>query len=186
MRTIRFGMLAAVASLSCAVAGQAAEKIPAVGDEAKDFELPDVTDKPVKLSKLVEGGPVVLIVLRGYPGYQCPLCNEQAADFFNRAEKFREKKTRVLFVYPGPADHLKRYAEEFLAERKLPEGYYLVTDSDFKFTNDYGLRWKEPKETAYPSTFVIGTDRKVKYVHTSKRHDGRAKSEDVLKALEGK
>jgi peroxiredoxin len=185
MRTIRFGMLAAVA-LSCAVAGRAAEKIPAVGDVAKDFELPSVDGRPVKLSKLVEGGPVVLIVLRGHPGYQCPFCNEQAADFLNRAEKLQAKKAKVVFVYPGPADNVRKYAEEFLAERKLPEGYYLVTDSDFKFTNDYGLRWDEPKETAYPSTFVIGPDRKVKYVHTSKKHDGRAKSEDVLKALEGK
>lgn len=185
MRTIRFGMLAA-AALACAVAGRAAEKIPAVGDVAKDFELPTVQGSTVKLSKLVEGGPVVLIVLRGHPGYQCPFCNEQAADFLNRAEKLRAKKASVVFVYPGPADNVKKYAEEFLAERKLPEGYYLVTDSDFKFTNDYGLRWDEPKETAYPSTFVIGPDRKVKYVHTSKKHDGRAKSEDVLKALEGK
>lgn len=186
MRTIRFGMLAAAAALACAVAGLTADKIPAVGDEAKDFKLPTVEDRPVTLSKLIEGGPVVLIVLRGHPGYQCPFCDEQAADFLNRAAKFQDKKARVVFVYPGPADNLKRYAEEFLAERKLPEGYYLVTDSDFKFTTDYGLRWKEPKETAYPSTFVIGTDRKVKFVHTSKKHDGRAKSEDVLKALEGK
>lgn len=185
MRAIRFMMLAAATGLTCAVA-VAAEKIPAVGDEAKDFELPNVKDKPVKLSKLIEGGPVVLIVLRGYPGYQCPLCNEQAADFLNRADKFKDKNAKVVFVYPGPADNLKRYAAEFLAERMLPEGYHLLTDSDFKLTNSYGLRWNEPKETAYPSTFVIGTDRKVKFVHTSKKHDGRAKSEDVLKALEGK
>jgi peroxiredoxin len=178
-------MLAAAVALACAAAGPAAEKIPAVGDEAKDFELPDVKDKPVRLSKLVEGGPVVLIVLRGHPGYQCPFCNEQAADFLNRSQKFQAKKARVVFVYPGPADTLKRYAEEFLAERPLPDGYHLVIDADFKLTNSYGLRWDEPKETAYPSTFVIGKDRKVKYVHTSKKHDGRAKSDDVLKALEG-
>jgi peroxiredoxin len=128
----------------------------------------------------------VLIVLRGYPGYQCPLCNEQAADFLNRSDKFQEKKATVVFVYPGPADNLKRYAEEFLAERKLPDHYLLVTDSDFKFTNDYGLRWDAPKETAYPSTFVIGTDRKVKFVHTSRKHDGRAGSAEVLKAMESK
>src|SRR5687768_4490411 len=119
MRSIRFGMLAAVAALTCAVVGLAAEKIPAVGDEAKDFKLPTVEDRPVTLSKLIEGGPVVLIVLRGHPGYQCPFCNEQAADFLNRAAKLQEKKAQVVFVYPGPADNLKRYAEEFLAERKL-------------------------------------------------------------------
>jgi peroxiredoxin len=186
MRTVRFGLLSAAVILACAAAGPAAEKIPAVGDTAKEFELPSVDDKPVKLSKLVEGGPVVLIVLRGYPGYQCPLCNGQVVDFLNRADKFRAKHAKVVFVYPGPANNLKRYAREFLAERKLPEGYYLLTDSDYKFTNAYGLRWNEPKETAYPSTFLIGKDRKVKFAQTSKTHDGRAESEDVLKVLNGK
>ena len=184
MRTIRYGVLAA--ALACCPGVAAAEKFPAVGDEAKDFELPAVDGKKVKLSKLTEGGPVVLIVLRGHPGYHCPFCNEQAADFLNRAAKFKERKASVVFVYPGPERNVKRYAEEFLAERKLPEGYHLVTDSEFKFTNLYGLRWDEPKETAYPSTFVVGTDRKVKFAHTSKKHDGRAKSDDVLKALEEK
>jgi peroxiredoxin Q/BCP len=164
----------------------AAEKIPVVGEEAKDFELATVDGQKLKLTKLVEDGPVVVIVLRGYPGYHCPLCNEQAADFLNRAPRFKEKGAQVVFVYPGPAVNLKKYAQEFLAERRLPQGYYLAIDEDFKLTNQYGIRWDAPKETAFPSTFVIGTDKKVKFVHTSKKHDGRAKSEEVLEALGAK
>jgi len=46
---------------------------PKVGDIASDFELSDLNDKSIKLSSLSEKGSLVLVVLRGYPGYQCPL-----------------------------------------------------------------------------------------------------------------
>src|SRR5262249_910405 len=41
---------------------------PSVGDQAPDFELSSIDDKTAKLSSLTEEGPVVLVVLRGYPG----------------------------------------------------------------------------------------------------------------------
>ena len=48
---------------------------PTVGDKAPDFALSTVEGKSVRLSEVISKGPVVLLVLRGYPGYQCPFCN---------------------------------------------------------------------------------------------------------------
>ncbi len=48
---------------------EGAENAPAVGAEAKDFELIALGGETVKLSKQTDAGPVVLVVLRGYPGY---------------------------------------------------------------------------------------------------------------------
>ena len=67
-------MLTAVSAVCCAAAPPAG---PKVGDEAKDFELVALGGEKVKLSTLTAKGPVVLVVLRGYPGYQCPLCTRQ-------------------------------------------------------------------------------------------------------------
>src|ERR1700689_4657791 len=128
---------------------------PLVGEKAPDFVLSTPEGKSVRFSELVSKGPVVLVVLRGYPGYQCPYCNRQVQDFIQKSQGFAEAGTRVVLVYPGPPQDLGAKAKEFLADKKLPENFDLVLDPGYEFTNMYGLRWDAPHETAYPSTFLI-------------------------------
>jgi peroxiredoxin len=161
----------------------AAEKFPHAGDTAADFELASVAGDKVKLSQVAEAGPVVLIVLRGYPGYQCPACNQQVGQFVAQAAKFRAAGAKVLLVYPGPSQKLGQRAEEFLAGMSLPEGFQMLLDPDYTFTNAYRLRWSAPKETAYPATFVIQPDRKITFARISETHGGRTKPDEVLKTL---
>ncbi len=172
----------------------AAETPPAVGDKAKDFELaPLVGDEAkgkekekVVLSKQLGAGPVVLVVLRGYPGYQCPLCTRQVAELTGKADDFEKAGARVLLVYPGPADDLKKHAAEFVKGKDYPAHFQLLLDTDYAFTNAYGLRWDAKNETAYPSTFVLDKQGKVLFAKVSKTHGDRAKVADVLKALPAK
>lgn len=177
-----------MASLSAAATNVTADQgaPPAVGDEAPDFTLENTSGKKFQLSALVKKGPVVLVVLRGFPGYQCPLCTAQAGQFLSRDSNFREARASVVFIYPGPAMGLKQHANEFVTGKQLPENFYLLLDPDYAFTKDYRLRWEAPRETAYPSTFVIDGDRKIRFAKISKTHGDRAKVEDVLKALPAK
>ncbi len=162
----------------------AAEAVrPGVGAVAADFELTDLSGTKHSLAESAKKGPVVLIVLRGFPGYQCPVCNKQVGQYLAAAEKFKAKGATVLMVYPGPSKELKEHAAEFVSGKTLPEGFHLLIDPDYAFTNAYALRWDAPNETAYPSTFVIGKDRKVLFSKISMTHGGRAAAEDVLKAL---
>jgi peroxiredoxin len=155
-----------------------------LGDTAKDFEFhPLEGKKKVKLSALAKDGPVVLVVLRGFPGYQCPLCSRQVNDFREHAEEFADLQTKVVLVYPGPAAELKQRAHEFLKNDVLPKPLMLVVDPAYKFTNFYGLRWDAANETAYPSVFVLDSERVVKYRKVSKSHGDRAKAEEVLEVL---
>lgn len=164
----------------------AAEKPPATGEEAGDFELPALAGGKVKLSKLTADGPVVLVVMRGYPGYQCPICSRQYGEYLNKAESFKKAGAKVVFIYPGPADQLKERAGEFIKGRDYPNHFSFLIDPDYSFTNAYGLRWEAKNETAYPSTFVIDGSRKVTFATVSKTHGGRVKAEDALKAVAGK
>ena len=181
MNRFSTGQLLPVILLGASIAAFAAP--PGIGDKAPDFALETPEGKKMRLSEAFSQKPVVLVVLRGYPGYQCPLCNRQAQDFMQNGAALAAAAGRVILVYPGPSAGLKTRAEEFLADKKFPENFDLVLDPDYEFTTQYDLRWNAPKETAYPSTFIIDPQGVVIYSNVSKSHGGRVKAADVLAVL---
>ncbi len=156
---------------------------PEVGKKAPDFELSTLDDKKHKLSELVKEGPVVVIMLRGYPTYQCPLCSRQMAAFINASQDFNKRDTTVVFIYPDNANGVAQHSQEFIQGKKFPKNCLFLLDPDFKFTNSYGLRWDEERETAYPATFIIDQDQMVKSSKITRSHGGRTNPKDVLKEL---
>lgn len=156
---------------------------PRVGDPAPDFALNTLDDQTIRLSELTATGKVVLVVLRGWPGYQCPLCTRQVQDYIASASGFASAKARVVMVYPGPAADLKAHAAEFLKDKQWPKDFVYLTDPAYSMVNAYGLRWDAAGETAYPSTFVLDRKGVVRAVRISHSHGDRTKAPDILKEL---
>ena len=158
--------------------------IPEVGTKAPDFTLSTPTGQRVQLSDLTGKEAVVLVILRGFPGYQCPYCEKQVHDFVEHAPAFAAKHTNVLLVYPGPPADLDAHAKDFLTKQsELPQNVQLVVDPDYTVTNRYGLRWDAPHETAYPSTFILDRKGSVLFEKVSHSHGDRTSAEDVLSKL---
>jgi peroxiredoxin len=188
IRLIKRSRLSVVAGvLFVATLSIAAEpaKPPREGYKPSDFTLNTFDGQPFSLYDQLKKSSVVLVVLRGYPGYQCPICSVQVGDLLKHAEQFAAANSQVVLVYPGPADGLGQKAKEFLKERKLPENFTLLVDPDYTFTNAYGLRWDAPKETAYPAAFVIDRQHTVRKAVISKSHGGRAKAADLIQVVPG-
>jgi peroxiredoxin len=156
---------------------------PTVGEKAPDFTLATPEGKSVRLSEVILKGPVVLVVLRGYPGYQCPYCNRQVQDFIQRSQGFADAGARVVMVYPGPPQDLGVKAGEFLADKKFPDNFDLLLDPGYELTNLYGLRWDAPHETAYPSTFLIDRQGFIFFSKIVKEHGGRSTAAEIIDAL---
>ncbi len=156
---------------------------PTMGAKAADFELMSLAGEKVMLSEVNKESQVVLVVLRGFPGYQCPVCSKQVADLASKASQFASHSAKVLLVYPGPANDLSMKAKEFLHDSDLPAGFTMLLDPDYKFTNAYGLRWNAPNETAYPTTMVIDQTGTIKFVEISSGHGGRVPAATVLATL---
>lgn len=179
-------MIASFAILLSVHVSATAADLPATGEKAADFTLTAASGElsgEVTLSDLTEKGSVVVVVLRGFPGYQCPLCSRQVGEFIGEARAFANKKAKVLFIYPGPSSELNQRAKEFLKGTKLPSPFTLLLDPDYSFTNAYGLRWNAKRETAYPSTFVIDRQGTIQFAKISKTHGGRTNAAEVLKAM---
>jgi peroxiredoxin len=156
---------------------------PKVGDTVPDFTLAQMDGKKLTLSAELKNGPVVLIVGRGWVGYQCPFCNRQFGDFLRNAKELEAQGARVVWVYPGPTEDVQKRAQEFLDGKAFPANFRFVLDPAFTFTLAYGLRWDAPQETAYPSTFIIDSKRTVRYATVSKTHGDRSTAAAVLAAL---
>ena len=158
-------------------------ELPKVGSKAPDFTLSTPQGKAVQLSELTSAGPVVLIILRGFPGYQCPLCNRQVHDLIKSSQAFADRKVRVTMVYPGPPEETAAKAAEFLADKPLPPNFDLLLDPAYELVSRYGLRWDAPKETAYPSTFLIDQQGFVFFSKIAKSHGGRTTALEILDVL---
>lgn len=175
-------LILAFSALLCGV--RLVAEPPAVGAVAPDFTLKTPEGTTVQLSKWSHGHTPVLVILRGFPGYQCPYCQKQVHDFVSHASDFAAKGASVLLVYPGATSGLGERAKEFLAKQDpLPANIILVTDPDFDVTNLYGVRWDAPNETAYPSTFILDKDRRILFERISHSHGDRVLAQQVLDHL---
>jgi peroxiredoxin len=156
---------------------------PMVGEKAEDFALDTLDGKTVRLNELIHNGPVVVLMLRGWVGYQCPICTRQVADLRAHAKQLADAGAQVVLVYPGPPDGLKQHAEEFISGKGLPTGFFFVLDPRMQLVADWDLRCNAPNETAYPSTFVIDPTGVVRFAKVSTSHGGRATAKEILAAL---
>ena len=175
----------ALALLTCALPLILNAAPPKVGDKAPDFTLKTLDDQTVRLSELTATGKVVLIVLRGWPGYQCPLCTRQVQDYIASASGFASAKARVVMVYPGPANDLKAHATEFLKNKQWPKEFVYLIDPAYSTVNAYDLRWDAQGETAYPSTFVLDRKGVIRFAKISRSHGDRTKAAEVVGLLGG-
>jgi peroxiredoxin Q/BCP len=150
--------------------------MPAAGQQAPDFTLPDQDGKAVRLSDL-RGKRVVLYF---YPKDDTSGCTTQACAIRDRAPEFDTKGAIVLGVSPdAPASHRK-----FREKYNLP--FTLLADTEHTVAEKYGV-WKE--KTLYGrkywgnerTTFVIGRDGRIEQVLERVKPAGHA--DDVLALL---
>ncbi len=176
-------LILATACLAWAIPAAGSAATPRVGETAPDFALRTLDGQLVALRGLTASGPVVLVVLRGWPEYQCPICTKQVQDYIAHAADFAARGAQVLMVYPGPAERLKEHAQEFVRDKQWPSAFRFVLDPDYAFTRAYGLRWEAKRETAYPATFVLERGGNIRFAYVSRSHGDRVGAARALTEL---
>jgi peroxiredoxin Q/BCP len=151
--------------------------MPAAGDSAPDFELPDHDGNSVRLSDL-RGRPVVLYF---YPKADTPGCTTQACGIRDHQADYDAAGAVVLGVSPDPV----RAVAKFNTKQSL--NFRLLADEDHAVCERYGV-WAEKSMYgktywgALRATFIIAPDGTVARVFpkvSPKTHD-----DVVLAALE--
>ena len=127
------------------------------GTTVGDFELPDETGAPRRLSGLLEDGPVVLFF---YPGALTSGCTTEGCHFRDLAGEFAAAGVQRVGISADPVDRQRRFSETNAFD------YPLLSDPDGAVATQFGVRRKyvTPVKRA---TFVIDRDRAVRKVITS-------------------
>ncbi|MGC5051706.1 peroxiredoxin [Micromonospora sp. DT48] len=125
-----------------------------VGDLVEDFELPDETGRPRRLTEFLANGPVVLFF---YPAAMTRGCTAESCHFRDLAAEFAAVGAQRVGI---SRDSVQRQAE-FSRQHRFD--YPLLSDPDGAVADRFGVRRRLPLGplSTRRMTFVIGTDRRV-------------------------
>ena len=124
------------------------------GDTVVDFELPDQTGTPRRLSDLLADGPVVLFF---YPAAMTPGCTKEACHFRDLAQEFASVGANRVGISVDPVEKQARFANSQRFD------YPLLSDTDGAIASQFGVK-RGLLGKLIPvkrTTFVIDTDHTV-------------------------
>lgn len=167
-----------------------------VGDTAPDFALTDASGVTVRLSELLQKGPVVLAF---YRGSWCPYCNLELKALQEMLPEFRAAGATLVAISPQTPD------ESLSTEEKNNLEFPVLSDSDLEAINGFGLlhpvddRTKEFYEKSgydlvksngsigwqlpLPATYVIAQDGTIAYAFVNADYKLRAEPAAVVEAV---
>lgn len=128
------------------------EELLSIGDSAPDFEAPDQNGERVRLTALLERGPVIVYF---YPADFSPICTAQACAFRDQAESLDEVGCHILGVSPQSASSHRRFASTHSLT------FPLLSDTDKTIIRAYGVDGPLGLGVRR-ATFLIGKDGRIR------------------------
>jgi peroxiredoxin Q/BCP len=145
------------------------------GDEVPDFELPDQTGAPRRLSEFLANGPVVLFF---YPAAMTPGCTRESCHFRDLKTEFEAIGASRVGISADQVEKQKRFADKYSFD------FPLLSDPDATVANIFGVHRNLGLLPTKRTTFVIGKDRKVLEVIKSE-FNMNTHADKALAALKG-
>ncbi len=123
-----------------------------VGEVVADFELPDETGKPTRLSELLLNGPVVLFF---YPAAMTAGCTRESCHFRDLKADFEAVGAQRVGISADGVDKQRQFSEKHSFD------YPLLSDADRTVAQSLGVKKMFRIGPNRRTTFVIDTDRKL-------------------------
>jgi peroxiredoxin Q/BCP len=146
------------------------------GDVVDDFELPDETGTPRRLSELLRNGPVVLFF---YPAAMTPGCTKESCHFRDLAGEFAAVGAQRVGISRDAVDKQHEFST------KHDFDFPLLSDPDRTVAELFGVKrgfaGLSPNQRV---TFVIDTDRRIlaRIASEVRMHTHADQALDVLRA----
>lgn len=118
------------------------------GERVEDFEAPDQTGTPVRLSRLLAEGPVVLFF---YPRAMTAGCTKESCHFRDLGSEFRAAGAQRVGISADSVERQARFSD------KHGFDYPLLSDPSRRIARMFGVKRPGPLANKR-TTFVIDTD----------------------------
>jgi peroxiredoxin len=142
--------------------------------------------QPVPLASF-RGKPLVLVFMRGFPGFICPYCTTYTAQIAARYDEIKATGAEVVVVYPTKEEDASKIeefvaaADEILAEEgedAIP--FPVVLDPGTKIVKKYRLEG----DLSRPSTFVLDPKGTIRYAYVGKNSGDRPAVDRIVQEVE--
>ncbi len=167
-----------------------------VGDMAPEFSGIDQNGNKFSLTDALKNGDVVMLF---YRGQWCPYCNKQLSHFSDSLQLLTAKGATLLAITPETKENVKKTVEKSktsfsviedkgLAIMKAYKVNFAVDEKTVTRYKGYGIDFDKANgengaNLPVPATYIIGKDKKVKYVFFNTDYKKRASVQDILNNL---
>jgi peroxiredoxin len=154
------------------------------GDEAPDFTLEDLQGNPVTLSAARDKTATVIVF---YRGYWCPFCARQLAEL--RSLTKGDEQIRLLAISVDDHETTKKFIEKISSDGNGPVNYTMLSDSDHKVIDRYGLHDPAYDGTKFdgiphPAVYVINKAGRIAWSKVESDYKVRPSNADIRAAIE--
>lgn len=133
-----------------------------------DFAFLQLSNEELALRELVGQKNLVVVILKGNTGAVCPYCSTQTSRLIANYDKFAERDTEVVVIYPIEEIEDRPAMDEFLAatrklldEEQTPVPFPLVLDVGLDAVDKLGLRAFLSK----PATYILDRQGRVRFAY---------------------
>jgi len=166
-----------------------------VGERAPDFKLPDPMGEMVRLSSLLDNGPVVLV---WYRGEWCPYCNIHLQHLQRHKNAFEAAGAQLVAISPEIPDR------GYEMQERLKLDFHVLSDKGSHVAEDWGVVYTLPPTLAehlqdafgiheanasesnqlpLAASYVIAPDGTIVYAFVEADYRKRAEAEVLLEAV---
>ena len=158
-----------------------------VEDDIADLKFTNKDGQQIALKDYLGQRPLVLVITRGYSGAICPYCATQTSRLIANYDKFRERDTEVVVVYPleKPVDqpNLDMFMSKAVAglpadKHQVP--FPVLLDVELKAVNKLGIR----KSLSKPATYIFDREGKVQFAYVGSTLADRPSVKALLAQLD--
>lgn len=167
-----------------------------IGDLAPEFTGTDQQGNKFTLTEALKKGDVVMLF---YRGQWCPYCKKQLSHFSDSLTLVTAKGASLLAITPETQENIKKTVEKTnasfpviedkgLAIMRLYKVNFEVDENTVSRYKGYGIDFDKANgengaNLPVPATYIIGKDRKIKFVFFNSDYKKRASVQDILNSL---
>lgn len=146
-----------------------------------ELEFVDREGKAIDLKQYLGKSNIVLVVMRGFPGFVCPYCTAQTSRLIRSFEEFEKRNAQILVVYPGPTEHVPDFVQssQTYADGKSPP-FPILLDQGFDVVKRLGITG----DLAKPSTYIMDTEGRVRFAYVGASTSDRPSLAAMLAQLD--